>query len=232
MENSFQTSFIPKKPVSAQSTTNSAPVGLLTIFFLALLIISSVASAGLFFYKNYLVGQVKVLQSSLAKYGSSFQKETIEELELFDKRTTIAKQILASHIVMSPLFALLGDLTIPSIQYTKYQQQMDGKGFLVELSGVARDYRSIALQADAFNTATGRSFKNVVFSNLTKDTRGNVLFDINFTVDPSLLSYSNSFTANEFTDKVVVPTVEQNVPTELVPESVVLPNINTTTPNQ
>ncbi len=146
-------------------------------------------SGGLFFYKSYLTGQKKVLSDSLQRARATFEQDTINELELFDKRVSASKQVLNNHIVLSPMFALLGNLTIPSIQYTKFDHETTDKGFFVNISGIATDYRSIALQADAFNGAKGRSFKNVVFSNLTKDKNNHIVFDLNFTVDPSLLSY-------------------------------------------
>ena len=191
MENSFQTSFIPKKPV-ATDISRKQPKSLFSVLSVLLLIIIAVASAGLFVYKSYLAKQKEVLSSSLEKVRDSFERDTISELELFDKRASAAKQVLSSHIVLSPMFELLGTLTIPSIQYTKFEHQTNEKGFFVKISGLARDYRSIALQADVFNSTKGRSFKNVVFSNLTRDKSNNVGFDLEFIVDPSLLSYEKN----------------------------------------
>jgi hypothetical protein len=192
MENSFQTSFIPKKPINTTSVVNRRPTSLFTVFSIIVLVIMVLASAGLFVYKNYLNNQKETLSASLLKVRDSFEKETIDELELFDKRTGAAKQILDKHIVLSPMFELLGSLTIPSIQYTKFEHQTNEKGFYVKMSGIARDYRSIALQADVFNTAKGRYFKNVVFSNLLKDKNNYVTFNVEFNVDPSLLSYEKN----------------------------------------
>ena len=186
MENSFQTSFIPKKPV-ATDISRKQPKSLFSVLSVLLLIIIAVASAGLFVYKSYLAKQKEVLSSSLEKVRDSFERDTISELELFDKRASAAKQVLSSHIVLSPMFELLGTLTIPSIQYTKFEHQTNEKGFFVKISGLARDY-----QADVFNSTKGRSFKNVVFSNLTRDKSNNVGFDLEFIVDPSLLSYEKN----------------------------------------
>ncbi len=100
----------------------------------------------------------------------------------------------------------------------------DTSGFSVKLSGVAEDYKSIALQADVFNSDKGRSFKNVVFSNLARDKNGNVTFDLQFTVDPSLLSYEKDALLNP-----IQATPEASTPT-LTPTSgsVTLPPVTTT----
>jgi len=195
MENSFQTSFIPKKPIVGNPVSNgirSSSVSLFTVISVVILIVVGVSAGGLFLYKNYLTSQEEVLSSSIIKARGNFDKDTITDLETFDKRSSAARTVLKNHIVLSPMFKLIGDLTIPQVQYTKFDHQTTDKGFTVRMSGIARDYRSVALQADVFNSAKGRSFKNVVFSNLTKDKTNYVLFDVTFDVDPSLLSYQNN----------------------------------------
>jgi hypothetical protein len=204
MENSFQTSFIPKKPINS-SVSSKEPMSLFSIISIFLLIIAILASGGLFFYKTYLTKQKETLSESLATVRDSFEKNTIDELGLFNKRTDTAKQILTNHVVLSPLFSLIGDITIPSIQYTSFNQQTNEKGFVVNMTGVARDYRSIALQADMFNTAKGSLFKNVIFSNLTKDKNNKVIFNLEFNVDSSILSYEKN-NLIEQPKKIITPT--------------------------
>lgn len=191
MENSFQTSFIPKKPITS-SGPEKEPRSFFSIIAAVILALAILISIGLFAYKLYLTKQKQSLADSLTLARNTFEKDTISELELYDKRTNAAKKILTNHMVLSPLFSLLGDITIPSVQYTGFQQDNDQNGFLVTIKGVARDYRSIALQADIFSSVKGRSFKNVLFSNLTKDKDNNVTFDLKFNVDPDLLSYEKN----------------------------------------
>lgn len=188
MENSFQTSFIPKKPINS-GVSNREPRSLFSIITIFLLIVSILISILLYVYKIYLIKQEDALSLSLSVTRDSFEKDTIDELELFDKRTQTAKEILNNHIVLSPVFALLGDITIPQVQYTSFAQQTDAQGFLVNIEGLAFDYRSIALQADMFNSIKGRSFKNVLFSNLIKDKSNNISFNLKFNIEPDLLSY-------------------------------------------
>jgi hypothetical protein len=191
MENSFQTSFIPKKPM-VSSLEDKEPRSLVLWIATLLLIISVVASIILFVYKIYLTKQRESSSASLLLARDSFEKDTIDELELFDKRTEAAKQVLNKHVVFSPMFALLGDITIPSIQYTNFSEQTTDKGHIVNMEGLARDYRSIALQADMFNSVKGRSFSNVLFSNLMKDKNNNISFDLKFNIGPDILSFNKN----------------------------------------
>lgn len=192
MENSFQTSFIPKKPIIS-GATGKEPTNFFYLITILLLVISVLLSAMLFVYKIYLNKQQESLSSSLAVNSDSFEKETIAELELFSKRTASAKEVLENHVVLSPLFSLLGEITIPQIQYTRFDEQIDDKGvILIKISGVALDYRSIALQADVFSSKEGNSFKNVLFSNLIKNKNGNVSFELKFNVEPDVISYEKN----------------------------------------
>lgn len=192
MENSFQTSFIPKKLITS-NIQDKEPKNFFSLITTFLLIISILISAGLYVYKLYLTKQEETLSASLSITRNSFEQDTIDELELFDKRTQSAKTILNNHIVLSPMFVLLGEITIPSIQYTSFTQETTSdQVFEVTIKGVAQDYRSIALQADVFNSAKGSSFKNVLFSDLSKDKDNNIDFNLKFDVDPNLLSYKKN----------------------------------------
>ncbi|MFA7315652.1 MAG: hypothetical protein WC059_02515 [Candidatus Paceibacterota bacterium] len=239
MENSFQTSFIPKKPIvpapSAAPLSTPHTKSIFSILSVGLLILVGVTAGGLFLYKNYLTNQKEVLSQSLVRARDSFERDTILELETFDKRMSASKKILTSHIVLSPLFTLIGELTIPSIQYTKFEHQMTDKGlFYVKMTGTARDYKSIATQSEIFNSSKGRYLKSVVFSNLTttevkeKDTKKTSIgFNVEFIVDPVLLSYEKNLLVSK-TPRATEPatsstTLEQsssvtqtpNAPTEI-----------------
>ena len=200
MENTFQTSFIPKKPLN--STNNSskykAPIGILPVIASIVLAVVIASSIGLYFYKNYLENKKNNLSTSISQIKDGFDQKVIGDLELFDKKISTAKDVLSSHLVLSPMFSLLGDLTLPSIQYTSFEHQVTDKGFSVQISGLARDYKSIAMQADVFNGDDGHYFKNVIFSNLVKDKNNNVTFDLEFNVDPSILSYENNILLDKY----------------------------------
>lgn len=207
MENSFQTSFIPKKPITSNvSVSVKEPTNFFSLITIFLLVVSILISISLFVYKVFLVKQESALSASLLVNRDSFEKDTINELDLFDKRTTSAKKILSSHMAISSFFTALEDVTIPQVQYTNFDQQVDEKGVvLVTLKGIAQDYKSIVSQSDVFNGPKGAPFKNVLFSNLIKDKNNNVSFNLKFNVNPEILSYEKSV-LSEKTNNYVAPT--------------------------
>lgn len=227
MEPSFQTSFIPKKPLETDRVVGHRSMGLL--FFISMIVVVCVCllSAGLFLYKNLLTNQKASLSDSLSLSRNGFEQATIDELNLFDKRTAVAKQILASHFALSPLFTTLNSITIPSVQFTKFDNTSTDKSFSVNMSGVARDYTSIAVQAQVFNSDRGRYFKNVIFSNLVLSdsplTKGYVSFNLSFDVDPGLLSYEKNVILQKSTPAIINPS-NSNYP---ISNQIQTPNTNT-----
>lgn len=212
MDNSFQTSFIPKKPIIAPTDyKEKTSIGLFGVFAIIILIVVIIASGALFFYKDYLSGKRDNLSSSLSKTRDNFDEKTIKELEAYSKRTISAKNVLNNHIVISPLFKLIEDITIPQIQYTKFEHSSDKNIFTVKMSGISKDYKSIALQADMFNNEKNGYFKNVIFSNLTRNFGENVNFDVEFSIDPSLLSYEKNILTGKITD---IPTLNEEILSE------------------
>lgn len=212
----FQTSFIPKKPIM-EAPLHKAPiamqrsVSIFTIIAIFSIIIVGGAYGGLYFYKSTLSVSVANAKKSLNLAESSFEADTISDLQLFDKRIAASKQVLASHIVVSPFFELLNTLTLPSIQFTKfsYSGSTDGKSYSVKMSGNAKDYKSIAVQAGLFNSNAGKYLKDVAFSNLNlsddKEKKGYVTFDVSFNVDPILLSYEKQLA--KYTEEKKAPII-------------------------
>lgn len=218
MDKSFQTSFIPKKPIATNGlSSENQPLGILAFISIVLFVGTLVSAGGVYLYKTYLIKQKESAEKDLIAIRSSFEPGTIKELEMFDKRTTVSKQLLMSHTVMTPFFTALADSTLSAIQYTKFSIENSEKGVSVVMSGITRNYKYIALQSQVFNSSKNMNFKNVVFSNLVKDKNGNITFSIAFDVNPSLLSYSN-YNLNS------VPPKGQNTP-PVVGGSVVPPAV-------
>lgn len=236
MEPQFQTSFIPKKPLT-QEVNSKAPtrVSLLnfisTVFFIGTLVVSGF----LYFYISSLNTKIANLKANLEQEKQSFDYETIETMQVLSKRIQGAKEILSNHIAVSPLFSLIENITLKTVQYTKFDystEDINGGNIKVSLSGVAPGYKSIGLQEEEFTKS--RYIKNPVFKNLTLGDRGQVSFDVEFFVDKSYLNYSNNVT-----ESVSVPVVEQPIietqeptPTTIIDEGTVLPiTSNPDTPN-
>lgn len=193
MEQNFQTSFIPKKPLIEKRATPAQPISIFTIISIFILFTMLLTSGGIYFYKGLVAKNIVQMQADLEKAKNRFEPSKITELKTLDKRLQASSDILSKHITIVPIFKMLEGVTMKTVRYSKfgytYDNAKDNK-VLVSMSGVAVGYRSIALQSDIFTE--NKNMKDPVFSNLVLDEKGNVLFDLNFTVDPSFVNYKQN----------------------------------------
>ncbi|MFN4181233.1 MAG: hypothetical protein ACK4FA_00850 [Candidatus Paceibacteria bacterium] len=200
MEQNFQTSFIPKKPVVPERTETSRPIGLLMVFSILILLSVLVAYGGLYFYKTSLTQSITSKQKALDLAKNRFEPGRLAELKTLDRRIRAANLVLDSHVAVSPIFEILQNTTMKTIRYTSFAYELRENGVVfVKLTGEANGYRSIALQSDILSNNT--NLLDPVFSNLALDARGNVLFDLSFGVNKSLVSYKENLTKGAYTEE-------------------------------
>lgn len=225
MEQNFQTSFMPKKPMIEDRAVASRPVGLLAVLAIFIFFATLLATGGLYFYKGVMQKRLTTMQDQLNLAKNQFEPSKILQMQVLDKRLRASTEILDKHISVTPVFKILEALTMKTVRYTKFTYTLgDNKDskIIFKLNGQAVGYRSIALQSDLFTEHN--EIIDPVFSDLSLDDKGNVLFVLTFSVDPSFIDYGQALkaqTANPDT-RVVLP-VTQPAPT--VPQS----TTNTTT---
>lgn len=189
MDQNFQTSFIPKKPMIEERSVSSRPIGFFMIVSIFIFFVVLIATGGLYFYERFLKTSVEKMQKDLDLAQNRFEPSKIIQLQFLDKRLKASTEILSKHTAISPIFKALQDITMKSVSYSKFSYALDDtKGnVLVSMSGVATGYTTIALQADLFKK--NKYLIDPIFSNLSLNEKGNVIFDLNFSVDPNLINY-------------------------------------------
>ena len=190
MDQNFQTSFIPKKPIVNERAISARPVNFFFVFSILILFVVLLGTGGIYFYKLNVAKNVADMQNSLATAKQRFEPSKIAALQVLDKRLHAATTILSNHIATAPIFDAIGKITMKTVRFTKFSYDLgSGKNAKVDIkmSGIAVGYRPIALESDLF--AQNKNFINPVFSNLTLDDNGNVLFDLEFSVDPAFVNY-------------------------------------------
>lgn len=200
MEQNFQTSFIPKKPVVPERTEARRPIGILMVLSILILLTVLVAYGGLYVYKNSLNQSLTSKQKALDLAKNRFEPGRLAELKTLDRQLKAANLILESHISISPIFEILQEATMKTIRYTSFAYELRDNGVVfVKLTGEANGYRSIALQSNLLSERT--EILDPVFSNLALDARGNVLFDLSFSVNKSLVSYKENVDKGAYTEE-------------------------------
>lgn len=194
MDNNFQTSFIPKKPLAEERVPREKSVNIFSFLATIIFFTSLVTAGGVYFYKIVLTKQVATMSDQLNIAKEAYDPNLITELQNLDKRINASEEILSNHIALSPLFKSLQQLTLKTIRFTKFDYSVsteNSSNINVKMTGTTRGngYEPIALQAELLKK--NKYIKDPVFSNLNLDDRGGVTFDLVFTVDRSFLSYTS-----------------------------------------
>jgi hypothetical protein len=193
-------SFIPKKPLGPERHSTAGLFVLLSIF---LFVLSLVAAAGVFGYEKFLTNSIANKDASLKHAESAFELDTIQTLERTDSRLTHAHELLVKHIAPSGLFDLLAGVALENVQFTNFSYLANADGTVsITLAGVGDSFSTVALQSDQFGA--NKYLRDVVFSGVAVDNKGNVSFSVAAKVDPSITSYikrlaSDSATPNPAT---------------------------------
>lgn len=199
MEPKFQSSFIPKGPTASSGVMPGAPVrkerNILSFVAMVIFILSVVAAVGVFGYKFYLSYSIKSMATELEARKANLEQETVDEIRRLNNRILATEDLLESHIALSPLFGLLESSTLSNVRFTNFDYRTSERGFEVLLQGEARGYAVLALQADLLNK--NKNFINPVFSDLSLDDEGNVVFSFRAHVSPTLLSYKRGIESSE-----------------------------------
>jgi hypothetical protein len=190
METKFQTSFIPKQPVTDTELHSGSSASLFFLFSF-ILFMASLASAGaVFIYGSIVSKNIQDGDKQLTLNKNAFDPNTIKELTRLNNRINAANTLLKSHKGISTLFQVLSQTTLKNVRFTDFSYTAADDKINLGMHGQAFNYETIALQAKAFTDPTLKNvFRSPIFSDLTLDSQGNVSFNFNTGIDPFLVDY-------------------------------------------
>lgn len=212
MDEKFRSSFIPKQPLVGQeggsprysrkrSERPSLFISLSTLAF----VVSILAFGGVWGYTLFVEREIEDMEVRLEEQRQQFKPAEIAEYKRFDDRLKIAANILNSHVALSEIFSLLEEITLPSVRYTSFDFSKDAvpateteiggelvetpasERLLVALEGEAGTFEDIALQAEGFKN--NQFIRSSTFSTFQLNETGMIGFEIQATLDPSLIGY-------------------------------------------
>ncbi|MBC7836820.1 hypothetical protein H7X87_03530 [Acetobacteraceae bacterium] len=196
MDPTVSASFIPKRPLVEGGGRRPNGVGLILLLSILIFVASMVSAGAVFAYTQFLKSSLVSKQESLQKVQEAYDPGVIEDLIRLDARMSQSKKILGGHVAPSALFAFLSTQTLEKVAFGSFEFKLDENGgAALEMNGEADSFSTVALQSDQFGAS--KVFKDVIFSNLAISAEtGKVTFAVAVSVDPSLLLYSKSLTAD------------------------------------
>ncbi len=198
METKYQTSFIPKKPLTATSTTQTSSISLFLLVSIILFFVSLGMAGYVYMQKATLIKAITESKKTITdnSKGLSLDENTINSFVELDSRIKASKILLDAHVAISPIFDFLKENTLKTVRFKNFSFNSAGKDsggdqkISVQMSGVARNWETVALQADEFGKP---EVKNIItepkISNLSLNIDGSVSFVFSAYVTPKFLNY-------------------------------------------
>ncbi len=144
------TSFIPKARLAGPVYRSSRSFGLLFPVSFFLLLVSLALFAGSYFYRQSLQKQADEAVASLETAKKSLEPELINELTNLSYSINTAKTLLGQHQAPSQILKIISDLTLKDVRYSDFKYSLAEKNLLVTMTGEAKSYGGVALQAKLF----------------------------------------------------------------------------------
>ncbi|MBX4209564.1 hypothetical protein KW799_02655 [Candidatus Parcubacteria bacterium] len=190
MDPRFQSSFIPKKPITVAAARPSSPIGLFSLLATIIFLVALALSGGAYFYQGVLKKQIAEGKASLDRAKGAFEPELINQIIRLDTRLETGKNLLASHIAITPFLDFLSTVTLKSVRFKDFNfSYLSPDKITVTMKGQAQSYAAVALQSDLLNAQ--KQLKNAILSDMALEPTGNVGFSLTATIDPGLVSFKS-----------------------------------------
>ncbi len=197
MDPKFQSSFIPKKPLS-ESSRALGPVSkntnIFSVIATILFLIPMFVCGGLFVYEKIVQSQIVGASKELDAARTAFEEDKIHELIDAGSRLNSIRGMLNKHLAVSELIFLLQNFTVKTIQFSNFTFT-NKNGAKISMDGESVSYNAVAKQSELF-ASSGFLF-NSTFSDFALAQNGLVKFKYIGSVSPKLISYKESLTALE-----------------------------------
>ncbi len=187
----YQSSFIPKKPVTVGSFSRHS-VGLFPFIANIIFVIALMATLLVFVYSKYLEGSISKMETKLTEARISLDPNLINQLYRSDLRIVSSKELVQKHISLSSFFELLQIKVLQNVSFSSFSfNSNDGGSITLLMKGNAKNYATLALQAKEFEQDD--NFINPIFSDLTLNDRGEVVFVFKSHLNAKAVSYLTHF---------------------------------------
>lgn len=204
MEPKFQTSFIPKSPIVNGNSSFAGPppsVNLLHTFVVLFFVLSLLVSGGVFGFTYYLKSQIESLNISLREAQSAFDSPQNQSILLISDQLKAIQTLLAEHKVISPLFQMLEQETLPTVKWSSFTFTRETSGQVsAVIKGEAQSYASLAQQSDIF--LKSKAFTDIVFNGVTLSTTGTVETTLKVMINPDIIMYSRKIESLSVTPNI------------------------------
>lgn len=185
-------SFIPKSPLAREESffERKRPRSVIGTLATVLFIVGIGSYAGLYFYNVSLAQEIVKKTTEINDLQATFSaSKEVAEAKVFRSRAEFVKELLDQHVAVSPIFSFLSKATLQSIMYEKFSFTKKDTGWVLDLSGEAPSYASLAYQADVLRKQN-TELVDFSITNVALSKFGTVTFDLALLFAPEYIRYT------------------------------------------
>lgn len=151
--------YIPRSSFIAKESSGAIPmqmrkrrtIHIFSSISMVLLVSSLLAAAGTFFYTGVVEGRLEAIKGELLGKGSADDARKMKELQVFDRKLSIAHTLLGNHLAPSLVFEELENSAKQTVQFKSLEYTYDpGFEAVLTLAGATKEFASVALQKMQF----------------------------------------------------------------------------------
>ena len=190
MDNKFQTSFIPQRPTVSATKSQGPGVNIFLLMAFVVFAVALAATAWMYYWQSSLKTKIKNQSDQLVELQKQTDKRTIDSLISINDLLATSNTLLKRHVAVSPLFQFLQANTITDIRFKSFSFSYTSQSKIgVKMSGLAKDFGTVAAQAEAFNQDQTKGISNPIFSDFSPQADGSISFNFAADLNPDLISY-------------------------------------------
>lgn len=198
MEPQFQSSFIPRKSVTADTTsfntgTSNPPIGIFSLIANVMIVITIFACIGLFAYSKILSSQISQKHSEIVKAKDAFQIDTIQALISASQKLSSAEELLNKHTAPSEIFSILQTLALKRVRFGDFTYKNKNGSVSITMQVEAESYNAM-VQQDSVLSHTNFLF-SPVFSDFKILENGHISAKFTSDIDSSQILYTKLLNA-------------------------------------
>jgi hypothetical protein len=200
MAKQFSKNFIPKKAVAPLPTKvkkTKKPMGILMIIAIFVAVLTAVVFVAVALYRAGVHSGISEKYATITAVREMLDEELLGDMRSFGSRLSSAMTLMDGHISATPFFHVLGESTLPGVQYDSLmfiQEESEEEVFIAELSGQASSFFTIAQQSKIFSTIP--YLDTHLFSDFVaveEEQGGGATFSLRIILPKDIIYYTESF---------------------------------------
>ena len=185
-----------------KSISHSGGTSVFMFISVLIFILSIVAAAGTFVWKDIQIKSQAENILKLKKAEARFDSALIEKLKKANTKIDLANKLFKKHIDVVEMFSIINALTADGITFNSFDftaPDTEGGDLKITMKGVGNSFSSIAWQSDVFGKSSSfgknRVLKNPILSDLALDAKGNVAFSFTASINSADVLYEKVLNA-------------------------------------